>query len=72
MEKKIYSFEVFGLKGKKIGVCNDDFLTQDEMVLKAQGILEGAGLLRTFVSVKVREKESTKYCYEINHYKVYK
>lgn len=65
--KEIYSFEVYGVKGKKIGFCSDDYLTENEMVIKANGILQGATLLRSNIAVKVKKKGAENYCYEIKY-----
>lgn len=65
--KELYSFEVYGAKGKKIGVCTDECLTENEMVIKANGILQGANLLRSNITVKVKKHGTKNYCYEINN-----
>jgi len=65
MEKRVYAFEVYGLRGKKIGSCDDDYLTENEMIMKARGILEGATLLRGFIVVKVFDRKTGDCCFEI-------
>ncbi len=64
MGKRIYTFEVFGIKGKRIGVT-DDLLTEEEMIIKANGILQGAKMFRSSVWVKVRVKGNYAYCLEL-------
>lgn len=65
MVKKIYSFEVFGLRNKRLGEVSDQYLTKKEMIMFAQGMLQGACILRTTIFVKVREKDASRCCYEI-------
>jgi hypothetical protein len=66
MERKKYFFEVAGVKNKELGVIDGGYLTSEEMVEKAKGILAGVKLVKTFVTVRVREDDKTKYCYVIN------
>jgi hypothetical protein len=66
MERKKYFFEVTGVKNKELGVIDGGYLTSEEMVEKAKGILAGVKLVKTFVTVRVREDDKTKYCYVIN------
>lgn len=65
MEKQIYNYEIIGQRKNKLGAVLGDLCTKEEMVLKAQGMLQGAGVLRTFVSVIVRD-EKLNVVYEIN------
>lgn len=55
MEKRFYTIEVLGKKNKRIGQIQD-YLTQDEMALKCDGILTGAGMLRTTIIVRVKDE----------------
>lgn len=64
-DKKIYTFEVYGIKNKRLGSTGDECLTKSEMILKAQGMLQGASMFRSQVSVKVREKGNNEYCFEL-------
>lgn len=66
MKRKKYFFEVTGVKNKELGVIDGGYLTPEEMVEKAKGILAGVKLVKTFVTVRVREDDKTKYCYVIN------
>ena len=66
MERKKYFFEVTGVKNKELGVIDGGYLTSEEMVEKAKGILAGVKLVKTFVTVRVRENGRAKYCYTIN------
>lgn len=66
MERKKYFFEVAGVKNKELGVIDGGYLTKEEMIEKAKGILAGVKLVKTFVTVRVREDDKTKYCYIIN------
>lgn len=67
MERKKYFFEVTGVKNKLLGVIDGGYLTEDEMVEKAKGIYAGVKLVKTFITVRVREDgKKTKYCYEID------
>lgn len=66
MERKKYFFEVAGVKNKELGVIDGGYLTLEEMVEKAKGILAGAKLIKTFITVRVREDGKTNYCYIID------
>ena len=66
MERKKYFFEVTGVKNKLLGVIDGGYLTKEEMIEKAKGILAGVKLVKTFVTVRVREDDKTKHCYIID------
>ena len=68
MDKKLYTYDILGKNDKKIGSISNDLCTYDEMIIKAQGILMGAGVLRSFIQVKVRESNDDNYCYAIKSY----
>ena len=63
MERKKYFFEVAGVKNKELGVIDGGYLTKEEMIEKAKGILAGVKLVKTFITVRVREDGKTKCCY---------
>lgn len=56
MGKQIYNYEIIGQRNKKIGGISGDYCTKEEMILKAQGMYLGTGVLRTFVGVIVRDE----------------
>lgn len=56
MEIKKYNYGILGLKGKKLGEILNDESTEEEMKIKAEGIMMGAGVLRSFVIVRVRDE----------------
>ena len=67
MERKLYYFEVTGVKNKLLGEIEGGYLTEDEMKEKAKGIYAGIKLVKTFITVRVREAgKKAKYCYIIN------
>ena len=55
MEIKKYNYEILGLKGKKLGEILNDESTEEEMKIKAEGIMMGVGVLRSLVVVRVRD-----------------
>ena len=65
MEIKKYNYEILGLKGKKLGEFLNDESTEEEMKIKAEGIMMGVGVLRSLVVVRVRD-ERGKIVYELN------
>ena len=64
MEIKKYNYEILGLKGKKLGEILNDESTEEEMKIKAEGIMMGVGVLRSLVVVRVRD-ERGKIVYEL-------
>ena len=56
MKKQIYFYEILGLKGKKLGEILNDESTEEEMKIKAEGIMMGVGVLRSLVVVRVRDE----------------
>ena len=64
MKKQIYFYEILGLKGKKLGEILNDESTEEEMKIKAEGIMMGVGVLRSLVVVRVRD-ERGKIVYEL-------
>ena len=56
METKKYNYEILGLKGKKLGEIPNDKSTEEEMKIKAEGIMMGVGVLRSLVIVRVRDE----------------
>lgn len=64
MEIKKYNYEVLGLKGKKLGEIPNGESTEEEMKIKAEGIMLGVGMLRSLVVVRVRD-ERNKIVYEL-------
>lgn len=64
MKKQIYFYEILGLKGKKLGEILNDESTEEEMKIKAEGVMMGVGVLRSLVVVRVRD-ERGKIVYEL-------
>ena len=64
MEIKKYNYEILGLKGKKLGEFLNYESTEEEMKIKAEGIMMGVGVLRSLVVVRVRD-EGGKIVYEL-------
>lgn len=64
MKKQIYFYEILGLRGKKLGEFQSEEKTKKDMLLKAEGVLMGTGVLRSFVIVRVRD-ERGKIVYEL-------
>lgn len=64
MEINKYNYEILGLKGKKLGEILNDESTEEEMKIKAEGIMMGVGVLRSLVVVRVRD-ERGKIVYEL-------
>ena len=62
MEIKKYNYEILGLKGKKLGEILNDESTEEEMKIKAEGIMMGVGLLRSLVVVRVRDEKGKIVC----------
>lgn len=56
MKKQIYFYEILGLRGKKLGEFQCEEKSKKDMLLKAEGVLMGAGVLRSFVIVRVRDE----------------
>lgn len=56
MKKQIYFYEILGLRGKKLGEFQSEEKSKKDMILKAEGILMGTGVLRSFVVVRVRDE----------------
>lgn len=56
MKKQIYFYEILGLRGKKLGEFQSEEKSKKDMLLKAEGALMGAGVLRAFVVVRVRDE----------------
>lgn len=64
MEINKYNYEILGLKGKKLGEILNDESTEEEMKIKAEGVMMGVGVLRSLVVVRVRD-ERGKIVYEL-------
>lgn len=64
MKKQIYFYEILGLRGKKLGEIPNVESTEEEMKIKAEGIMMGVGVLRSLVVVRVRD-ERNKIVYEL-------
>lgn len=62
MEIKKYNYEILGLKGKKLGEILNDESTEEEMKIKAEGIMMGVGVLRSLVVVRVRDERGKIVC----------
>lgn len=56
MKKQIYFYEILGLRGKKLGEFQCEEKSKKDMLLKAEGVLMGTGVLRSFVIVRVRNE----------------
>lgn len=56
MKKQIYFYEILGLRGKKLGEFQSEDKSKKDIILKAEGVLMGAGVLRSFVIVRVRDE----------------
>jgi hypothetical protein len=56
MKKQIYFYEILGLRDKKLGEFQSEEKSKKDMLLKAEGVLMGAGVLRSFVIVRVRDE----------------
>ena len=64
MEINKYNYEILGLKVKKLGEILNDESTEEEMKIKAEGVMMGVGVLRSLVVVRVRD-ERGKIVYEL-------
>lgn len=64
-KKKIYDFEVLGVKSKKIGCVKDVFCDENEMRIMANAMQKGASMLRAHIAVRVYEQGSSICCYEV-------
>ena len=56
MEKKVYNFELYTNHGRLAGEVLGEYLTKEEMIMMAQGMCRGAAMLKSFVTVRVREE----------------
>ena len=56
MKKQTYFYEILGLRGKKLGEILNNESTEEEMKIKAEGIMMGVGVLRSLVVVRVRDE----------------
>lgn len=60
MERHFYTYKVYGKNGKLIGEVRADYVTEADMHLKVNGILEGASLFRANVKVVVFDENNEK------------
>lgn len=56
MKKQTYFYEILGLRGKKLGEFQCEEKSKKDMIIKAEGVLMGTGVLRSFVVVRVRDE----------------
>lgn len=61
--KKIYNFEVVNQRGAVVGKVLGEYLSEEEMVFMARGILNGVRLVKKFVTVNVYEEGEYKTCF---------
>lgn len=63
MEKKVYNFELYTNHERFAGEVLGEYLTKEEMIMMAQGMCRSAAMLKSFVTVRVKEEGVKGYVY---------
>lgn len=63
MEKKVYDFKLYTNHERLVGEVLGEYLTKEEMIMMARGMCRGVAMLKTFVTVRVKEEGVKGYVY---------
>lgn len=63
MEKNVYDFELYTNHERLAGEVLGEYLTKEEMIMMAQGMCRGAAMLKSFVTIRVRQEGKKGFVY---------
>ena len=63
MEKNVYDFELYTNHERLAGEVLGEYLTKEEMIIMAQGMCRGAAMLKSFVTIRVRQEGKKGFVY---------